>query len=73
MPVEPSEVVRHRLSGLREQRRAQLVSQEHLSARVRETVAEAIDAGVPVAEIARLLDMDRSSLYRTYINDTAAA
>lgn len=60
-------LVRQRLAGLREQRRAQLVSQQELGERVRAAVNEAIEAGVPVAEIARLLEMDRSSVYRTYV------
>jgi hypothetical protein len=61
------EIARKRLAGLREQRRAQRVATDDLHERTRVAIADAQRAGVPVAEIARLLDMDRSSVYRTYV------
>lgn len=70
--MSDSALVRQRLAGLREQRRAQRVSNEQLAERTRAAVNEAIEAGVPVTEIAGLLDMDRSSVYRTYIEPAAA-
>ena len=61
-----SELVMARLAGLRKQRQEQLVSAEHLAQRIRKTVADAQAAGIPMAEVARTLDMDRSTLYRVY-------
>jgi DNA-directed RNA polymerase specialized sigma24 family protein len=61
------EIARQRLSGLREQRKAQRVATDELHERTRIAIADAQALGVPVAEIARLLDMDRSSVYRTYV------
>ena len=61
-----SELVMARLAGLREQRRAQLVSAEELARRIKVTVADAQAAGIPMAEVARTLDIDRSTLYRVY-------
>jgi hypothetical protein len=61
------EMARRRLAGLREQRRAQRVATDELQERTRVAIRAAQQAGVPVAEIARLLDMDRSSVYRTYV------
>ena len=58
---------RRRLEKLREQREVQLVRTVELHERVRQAIEDARAAGVPVAEIARLLDMDRSSVYRTYV------
>jgi DNA invertase Pin-like site-specific DNA recombinase len=69
---EPSfEMVRQRLAGLREQRKAQRLAQDELHARIRVAIAEAQAMGIPVAEIARILDMDRSSVYRTYVQTSA--
>lgn len=65
-------MLRQRLAGLREQRRAQRVTAEDLGDRIRAAVNEAIDAGIPVTEVAKLLDMDRSSVYRTYVEPKAA-
>lgn len=65
-------MLRQRLAGLREQRRAQRVTAEDLGDRIRTAVNEAIDAGIPVTEVAKLLDMDRSSVYRTYVEPKAA-
>lgn len=66
-----AELVKQRLAGLREQRRALRLSSEEVAQRTREAVAVAQKAGVSIAEIARLLDMDRSSVYRTYISASA--
>lgn len=62
-----SEMARQRLAGLREQRRQQRMANDELHERIRLAIADAQAVGVPVAEIARLLDMDRSSVYRTYV------
>jgi DNA-directed RNA polymerase specialized sigma24 family protein len=72
MPVERSDILRQRLAGLREQRRQARLADEELRERTRKAVREADEAGVPIAEIARLLQMDRSSVYRTYLDATAA-
>ena len=61
------EMARRRLAGLREQRRQQRVATDQLQERTRNAIRDAQQVGVPVAEIARLLDMDRSSVYRTYV------
>jgi hypothetical protein len=61
------EMSRKRLSGLRVQRAQQRVATDQLQERTRSAIRDAQAAGVPVAEIARLLDMDRSSVYRTYV------
>lgn len=73
MRAAPSDapMIRQRLSGLREQRRQQRMVAEELAERTRAAVREAQEAGVPIAEIARLLDMDRSSVYRTYVQVAA--
>jgi DNA-directed RNA polymerase specialized sigma24 family protein len=64
------DIAKQRLSGLAQQRREHRVAQEELHERIRAAIREAQAAGVPVAEIARLLDMDRSSVYRTYVETT---
>lgn len=72
MSLASPSMLRQRLAGLREQRRAQRVTAEDLGDRIRTAVNEAIDAGIPVTEVAKLLDMDRSSVYRTYVEPKAA-
>lgn len=64
-------MVRQRLAGLREQRKQHLVAQDALHERIRIAIRDAQALGVPVAEIARILDMDRSSVYRTYVQTSA--
>jgi hypothetical protein len=61
-----SELVMARLAGLREQRHTQLVNAEELADRIRSAVADAQAVGIPMAEVARTLDIDRSTLYRVY-------
>lgn len=63
--------VRQRLRGLAEQRQQDLVSTERLRERIRLTIRDAQEMGVPMTEIARLLRMDRSSVYRTYLDAAA--
>jgi DNA invertase Pin-like site-specific DNA recombinase len=66
MPVTADEMIRQRLAGLARQRQEQRVAVDDLQERIRRAVADAQDLGVPMTEIARLLEMDRSSVYRTY-------
>ena len=66
MQDEHSELALARLAGLREQRRVQLVGAEDLARRIKQAVADAQAAGVPMAEVARTLGIDRSTLYRVY-------
>jgi len=71
MVLRNGEIVRQRLSGLAEQRRQHRVAQDTLHESIRNAIRDAQAVGVPMTEIARLLDMDRSSVYRTYV-ETAA-
>lgn len=68
-PTRPD--VRERLADLREARKEHREAQEELYADIRRAVRAAQKAGVPMAEIARILDMDRSSVYRTYVQTAA--
>lgn len=63
-----AESARERLAQLADLRRAHLASAAHLANDVRRAVKVAQNAEIPLAEIARLLDMDRSTLYRTYLD-----
>ena len=60
-------VARDTLSALAEQRRVHLQAQSMLHDNIRFAVRAAQAAGIPMTEIARLLEMDRSSVYRTYV------
>ena len=71
MMLHDGEVARQRLSGLAEQRRQHRVAQDSLHESIRAAIRDAQAVGVPMTEIARLLGMDRSSVYRTYV-ETAA-
>jgi DNA invertase Pin-like site-specific DNA recombinase len=64
-------MVRQRLSGLAEQRRQHRVAQDTLHESIRRAIRDAQAIGVSVTEIAKLLDMDRSSVYRTYVEAAA--
>lgn len=64
-------LIRQRLSGLAQQRRQHRIAQDTLHERIRLTIRDAQAVGIPVTEIARLLDMDRSSVYRTYVENAA--
>lgn len=66
MPGERSEVAQ-RLAGLARRRATQKRQSDELATEIKATVAEAQHV-MPVAEIARHLGLDRSTLYRTYIN-----
>jgi DNA invertase Pin-like site-specific DNA recombinase len=70
-PWSDEDIVRQRLSGLAEQRKQHRVAQDELHERIRATIRDAQALGVPVAEIARILEMDRSSVYRTYVEAAA--
>lgn len=72
MLEERSEIAKRRLAGLRAQREAQRLSAEELADRTRRAVIDAQAADVPVAEIARQLGIDRSTLYRVYLEAEAA-
>jgi hypothetical protein len=64
--------IRERLDTLAERRRSDIASREQLHEDIRVTVREAQVIGISMTEIARLLDMDRSSVYRTYVSETPA-
>jgi DNA invertase Pin-like site-specific DNA recombinase len=69
MPVIPSEraqEVRDQLLGAAERRRQLSSSSEALSDEIRQLVRDARAVSIPVAEVARLLEIDRSTLYRVY-------
>lgn len=68
-----AETLRKQLAQVAERRKATTVNMESVARDIRRLVAEAPDAGVPISEVARLLDMDRTSLYRTYINGNGSA
>lgn len=61
-----------RLEELARRRQRQMGEADQLAADIRLTVREAQVAGVPTAEIARRLALDRSTLYRTYLGDNDA-
>lgn len=60
--------VRKRLEEAAQQRQLHHVSGEALAERIRTAVHDAQTVGVPIAECARILEMDRSTLYRVYLN-----
>jgi transcriptional regulator of acetoin/glycerol metabolism len=70
MPGERSEAdrVRLRLRELGQQRVQHAAAGEELADEIKKTVREAQSSSVPLAEVARLLGLDRSTLYRTYLD-----
>jgi transcriptional regulator of acetoin/glycerol metabolism len=73
MPVAPSNAdrVRQRLADLGRQRAQHSAAGEELAEEIRKAVADARANNVPLAEAARLLGLDRSHLYRTYLHERA--
>lgn len=67
MPDARSDLVRQRLHQLAERRDQHLTTGEALAQEVRDLVADAQAVGLPLAEVARVLRMDRSAMYRTYV------
>jgi len=69
MPVTPSDSaqrVRDQLTDVAERRQQLDSSKEALSDEIRQLVRDARAVGIPVAEVARRLGIDRSTLYRVY-------
>ena len=70
MPDARSEL-EARLRTLAQSRARATAHQKALAADIRRTVAEAQQAGISMSQVARLLELDRSTLYRTYLNGAA--
>ncbi len=67
MPAAPTEITR-RLEALAERRRERKQDDKDLAADITAAVKSAQKA-MPMTEIARLLDIDRSTIYRVYLTD----
>lgn len=57
-----------RLKYLGDRRLERLAEEESMANEIKEAVATAQYFNVPMTEIARLLKIDRSTLYRTYVD-----
>jgi DNA-binding phage protein len=67
MSLLQPEAVRRSLAEVARERKANAVEDKALARRVRVLIAEARRVEIPMSEVARILEMDRTSLYRTYI------
>lgn len=65
--LSEAELARQNLAALGEMRVDLGRADAELAEKIRKWVANARAAGVPMAEVARLLGMDRSAMYRTYV------
>jgi DNA invertase Pin-like site-specific DNA recombinase len=62
------EQIRERLRRVAERRRAAEREDDEIADEIRDSINEARDANISMTEVARLLEIDRTSMYRTYIN-----
>lgn len=64
------DLVRRRIESAAQRRDLHLIDGEALAAEIRALARDAQAVQIPMTELARLLHIDRSTLYRTYLNAT---
>ena len=66
--ISRADIVRERLDDMARLRREHEEADKEIARGIRALIAEAREVGISMSEVARRLKIDRTGLYRTYID-----